>query len=353
MKSITTSDTPIHFNAAAYEALQRQLREKVYSSIFILVDEHTHQHCLPVFISALSGIQPREIIKIVPGELHKNINTCIRVWETLSEKDADRQSLLINLGGGVVTDLGGFVASAYKRGIDFINVPTSLLAMVDASVGGKTGIDLGPLKNQIGVIRQPEMVLVITAFLSTLNERQLRSGFAEMLKHGLIRDASYWEALKSLKPSDPLDTRIHESITIKNEVVRQDPEERNLRKILNFGHTLGHAIESYYMEAGEAGMMLHGEAIAAGMVLESYLSHQLTGLDIKQLDDIKSVFMERYPKAALPLKDMPGILELLKHDKKNSYGNINFVLLKNIGEPVIDCKVPVELFPDAFAYYSE
>ncbi len=353
MKSIVTSNAPIHFNATAYDGLQRHLKEKAYSSVFILVDEHTHQHCLPAFIKGMSGLQPKQIIKMVPGELHKNLDTCTGIWETLSEKDADRQSLLINLGGGVVTDLGGFVASAYKRGINFINVPTSLLAMVDASVGGKTGIDLGKLKNQIGVIKQPEMVLVITSFLSTLNKRELRSGFAEMLKHGLIRDAAYWDALKSLEPSDPLEARIYDSIIIKNEVVMQDPEERNLRKILNFGHTLGHAIESYYLEAGENGMMLHGEAIAAGMVLEAYLSHRLTGLDLGQLDDIRTTFKQRYPKAAITREDMAGILDLLKHDKKNSYGNINFVLLQKIGEPVIDCKVPAELFPDAFAYYSE
>jgi 3-dehydroquinate synthase len=260
---------------------------------------------------------------------------------------------MINLGGGVITDLGGFVASCFKRGIDFINVPTTLLSMVDASIGGKTGVDLGPLKNQIGVINQPVMVLVVTDFLDTLEERQLNSGFAEMLKHGLIRDKKYWEELKLLSHFDAMDEFIHDSVLIKNEVVLQDPTEQQLRKILNFGHTLGHAIESYFLESSVHPTLLHGEAIAIGMILEAYLSTELLGLPQTDLEDIKATFLKRYPKISFSDTDIHNILELMKFDKKNSHGNINFVLLKGIGNPEIDVSVPNELFAKAFAYYEK
>src|SRR5690606_10460310 len=207
----------------------------------------------------------------------KNIKTCLKVWEALSEADADRKSLLINLGGGVPTDLGGFVASTFMRGIDFINIPTTLLSMVDASVGGKTGVDLGPLKNQIGLINQPQMVLVFPNFLRTMDPRELKSGYAEMLKHGLILDAEYWKQLR--KGGDfTKAAAIQRSIALKNKVVLEDPREMGLRKILNFGHTLGHAIESHCLERPDRETLLHGEAIAIGMILEAYLSHRLTGL---------------------------------------------------------------------------
>ncbi|MBT8314431.1 MAG: 3-dehydroquinate synthase, partial [Maribacter sp.] len=187
MESITSSSYAVHFNEKAFKALNEKLSSSSYSKIFVLVDENTKIHCLPVFKKQLANSIAFELIEIQSGEEHKNIDTCNVAWQALSDMDADRKSLLINLGGGVVTDLGGFVASTYKRGIEFINIPTTLLSMVDASVGGKTGVDLGALKNQIGVINQPEMVLVSTGFLQTLEERQMKSGFAEMLKHGLIQ----------------------------------------------------------------------------------------------------------------------------------------------------------------------
>ncbi len=353
MNSIITSSYAVHFNEQCYLALKKHLEMAGYSKVFILVDENTHQHCLPLFMTRLEGEYPLEIIEIEAGEIHKNIATCTRVWEALSELEADRRSLVINLGGGVVTDLGGFVASAFKRGIDFINVPTTLLAMVDASIGGKTGVDLGMLKNQIGVINQPKMVLVVTDFLRTLEKRQLFSGFAEMLKHGLIKSEAYWNHLKQLTGFDTLDNPINESIVIKNDVVMHDPTEQHLRKILNYGHTLGHAIESYFLTNKETPVLLHGEAIAIGMVLESYLSHKLTGLKLAELEDIKSTFLERYKKIEFSKKAIDQIVSLLRYDKKNTHGNINFVLLKAIGETEIDCKVPHEMYADAFAYYKE
>src|SRR6056297_489082 len=223
MESIISDAYAVHFNATAYTSLNTHLKQENYSIIFILVDENTHELCLPKFMAQISGDYHFEIIEIESGEINKTIQTCLGVWEALSELGADRKSLIINLGGGVLTDLGGFVASTFKRGIDFINVPTTLRSMVDASVGGKTGVDLGSLKNQIGVINQPEMVLIITDFLDTLEERQVTSGFAEMLKHGLIRNEDYWEALKKVGSLNELKNHILPSVELKNKIVLQDP----------------------------------------------------------------------------------------------------------------------------------
>lgn len=353
MESITTSSYAVHFNQRGYDAINKHISQNLYSKIFILVDENTHQLCLPDFMARLQGDHDFEIIRIESGEINKNIVTCTQVWEVLSELEADRKSLVVNLGGGVITDLGGFVASTFKRGIAFINVPTTLLSMVDASVGGKTGVDLGALKNQIGVINQPEMVLIVSDFLKTLEERQLQSGFAEMLKHGLIQSASYWHALKDVSNFSVIDDLIYESVVIKNKVVLEDPTEQNLRKILNFGHTLGHAIESYFLESPDKETLLHGEAIAIGMILEAFLSKELLELPVAELLDIKNTFLQRYQKTAFSDEDIKTIVSLLKFDKKNSHGNINFVLLKSIGQPIIDVQIPEELFKAAFAYYAE
>lgn len=353
MESIITSSYAVHFNQKAYDALNRHLADVRYSKIFILVDENTREHCLTPFYDGLGTEFNFEVLQIESGEIHKDIQTCVKVWNALSELDGDRKSLLINLGGGVLTDLGGFVASTFKRGIDFINVPTTLLAMVDASVGGKTGVDLGSLKNQIGVINQPKMVLIVPDFLKTLEERQLQSGFAEMLKHGLIQDPDYWNALKSISDFTSMDALIHTSVILKNHVVLQDPTEQGIRKILNFGHTLGHAIESYFLLSEAHETLLHGESIAIGMILEAYLSFKLTGLPKEELKDIKAVFLSKYPKPEFSEKDITRILDLLKFDKKNAYGSINFVLLRRIGEPVVDVKIPNDLFPSAFAYFKE
>ena len=353
MDSIISSSYAVHFNQRAYDALNDHLTDADYSKVFVLVDENTERDCLPYFRNAVQTEREPEILKIPSGEVHKTIATCAGLWEQLSDADADRKSLLINLGGGVITDLGGFVASTFKRGIAFINVPTTLLSMVDASVGGKTGVDLGALKNQVGVINHPVMVLVVSKFLDTLDARQLHSGFAEMLKHGLIRDADYWKTLQSKKGYKGIDRLIYRSVALKNEVVLQDPTELHLRKILNFGHTLGHAIESYFLNSPTRESLLHGEAIAIGMIMESYLSKELLQLPTEELDDIRSTFAERYPQIQFTEADISGILSLLKFDKKNSHGNVNFVLLKKLGEPVIDIRVSPELFTPAFAYYAE
>ncbi|EGV45079.1 3-dehydroquinate synthase [Bizionia argentinensis JUB59] len=350
MKSIQTENYSIHFNSNCYSALNTHLKAINYSILFILVDENTHNFCLPQFIEQIETSCTIEIIEIEAGEEHKTIETCVGVWNALSELGADRKSLIINLGGGVVTDLGGFVASTFKRGLNYINVPTSLLAMVDASVGGKTGVDLGHLKNQIGVINPGEMVLIDTNFLETLPENQLRSGLAEMLKHGLIYSRDYWNKFSTDAISD-YDNLIYESVIIKNSIVTKDPLEQNLRKTLNYGHTLGHAIESYFLSHPEKEALLHGEAIAVGMILATYISTELSDFPKSENEAIKKVIKRVFGEVTFSPTDYDAIIELLKYDKKNEHGNINFVLLENMGKPIIDCQVSNELIIKAFEYY--
>ena len=352
MKPVLSDSAPVYFNEDGLSAVKDVLQEKAYSKIFVLVDENTGRDCVPVFEKWMKGAFPYQLIEIPEGEAHKNIETSVRVWKQLSDDGADRKSLLINLGGGVVTDLGGFVAATFRRGIDFINIPTSLLGMVDASLGGKTGVDLGVLKNQIGVIQPPVLIWIISEFLGTLPDRQMNNGYAEMLKHGLIADEAYWHQLTQEERQPSLDEMIRRSVVIKTQIVDQDLKEKDLRKVLNFGHTLGHAIESYFLEHKEEDLY-HGEAIAAGMILEGFLSHQLAGMAENQLEEIQRVFLRRFPKLELSGSDVQGIIDLLKYDKKNTHGQINFVLLKHIGSAAIDINVPNDLLEKAFTYYKE
>ena len=354
MKSITSETYTVHFNSTCYEQLNAYLKEHRFSLIYIIVDTNTHEFCLPKFMSHLETNIPIEVIEIEAGEQHKTIDTCVGVWNALSDLNADRKSLVINLGGGVVTDLGGFVACTFKRGIKYINVPTSLLAMVDASVGGKTGVDLGTLKNQIGVINSGEMVLVDTSFLDTLPQSHLKSGLAEMLKHGLIHSRTYWNKVSNLSGQTlaDLDQLIYESVLIKHEIVEKDPYENGIRKHLNYGHTLGHAIESYFLSHPDKNDLLHGEAIAVGMILESFISSKLLGFPKTDLEQMTKVIQGIYAPVIIEKSDIPPIVELLKYDKKNEHGNINFVLLESIGKPKINCLVDNTLIVDAFDYYS-
>ncbi|GAL67074.1 3-dehydroquinate synthase [Jejuia pallidilutea] len=355
MDSITANNGIIHFNKTGYPAINQHIKQHNFSKIFILVDSNTHECCLPYFLSNLEHANNIEVIEIEAGEIHKTIDTCVGVWNSLSELDGDRKSLLINIGGGVVTDLGGFVASTFKRGIAYINIPTSLLAMVDASVGGKTGVDLGTLKNQIGVISTPDMVLIDTKFLDTLPPEQMRSGLAEMLKHGLISNETYWNKFTNFSELTlkDLDALIYESVLIKKAVVDADPFENGLRKTLNFGHTLGHAIESYFLSNTHKTDLLHGEAIAIGMVLALYISEKLVGFPQQKTQSIKTLLRKYYGKVEFEDSDYKPILELLKYDKKNSHGNINFVLLEDIGKTKIDCLVEESLIIEAFQFYLE
>ena len=353
MSDTTNTLNPVFYSEDSYNNLNEYLAENQPSKIFVLVDNNTHEHCLSIFLQKMKTTAITEVIEIEAGEEYKNIETCSGVWNALSELDADRKSLMINLGGGVVTDLGGFVASTFKRGIKFINVPTTLLSMVDASVGGKTGVDLGNLKNQVGVIVQPEMVLIDSEYLNTLSPQEMRSGLAEILKHGLIADEAYWEKVSDLSSLDlsDLDDIIKTSVDIKAEIVKIDPFERSIRKKLNFGHTLGHAIESYCLTEPSREKLLHGEAIAAGMILETYISAKLKDFPEIKLKAVSKNFKEIYGKEKFSSEEIEKIISLLKFDKKNEHGNINFVLLVDIGQAVIDEKVADEIIDEAFEYY--
>ncbi len=323
------------------------------SKIFILVDENTHQHCLSLLLLNVKRLGRAEIIEIESGEQNKTIEICIQVWETLSELKADRKALFINLGGGVIGDMGGFIAATFKRGIDFINIPTTLLSQVDASVGGKTGIDLNNLKNQIGLFSLPKAVFIIPEFLKTLSREQIRSGFAEIIKHALIFDKNYWEKIKEITSLDLpyLEELIAASVEIKNKVILEDPTEKGLRKILNFGHTIGHAIESHSLEHDSI-PLLHGESIAIGMICEAYLSIKKTGLPFSQLQEILALINHHYIHYPLQKSTYDILLDLMANDKKNEQEKINFALLKNIGETVIDAYCNPEEIIEALDFYS-
>lgn len=354
MKTIQSTGYNVYFNEDSYTAINNYLADNTPTKIFILVDENTHRDCYPIFIKQLETNSEIEIIEIESGEVNKNLETCTGVWNVLTELGADRKSLMINLGGGVITDMGGFVASTFKRGIKFINIPTTLLSMVDASVGGKTGVDLGVLKNQIGVFSNPEMVLIDTAYLPTVEEREIRSGMAEVIKYGLTYDQSLWENSKNFTSltNNNIDEIIYRSIEIKNEVVIEDPKENGLRKILNYGHTLGHAIESYHLETENKENLTHGEAIAIGMITEAYLSVKLFNFPKSLLDEIKTKLIAIYGKTIIEQADYSPIIELLKHDKKNTNGNINFVLLSNIEKFNFNCLASETLIIESLNYYN-
>lgn len=350
---ISNNPKYIFFEDNNVDYLNTLVENNNYSSIFLLMDENTEKHCLKI-IEHLFNFNFK-CLTIPAGESFKTLETCIDIWQKLSDEGADRKSLLINLGGGVVTDIGGFIASCYKRGIDFVHIPTSLLGMVDAAIGGKNGVDFKNLKNQIGVIRNPEMILIKKDFLETLPDEQIVSGFAEILKHGLIDSEDYF--LECLKV-DNLDLKnvshlIDKSVEIKSKIVKEDAEEKGLRKVLNYGHTLGHAIESYRMSLAPEKHLLHGEAIAIGLVLETYISYKMYRFPKESLDQLKTCVHKFYNPQSFNDQEQKTIFDLMKFDKKNYKDQINFVLLKNIGEPVLDCQVDNKLIEEAFEYYHD
>jgi 3-dehydroquinate synthase len=310
-------------------ALDQYIQENKFSKLFFLVDSNTEELCLPIVLKNLPSVNTYDIIAIDPGEENKNIDFCIGIWKMLLDFEADRNSLLINVGGGVVTDMGSFAASTFKRGIAFVHVPTTLLSQVDASVGGKTGIDMDEVKNCIGTFTQPQAVVIDPIFLKTLSDRQLVSGFAEMIKHGLIADVQELNILKHTTPKKISIDCIEKSIRIKNEIVKADPEEKGLRKILNFGHTIGHAIESYFLQSPTP--LLHGEALAMGMYCETYLSQKHNSLSEKEAEEIYELLKTTFPLVAIPETAISSLLNFMKQDKKNIGDQIGFALLDKIG----------------------
>jgi 3-dehydroquinate synthase len=332
------------------QLLDELRKTNIFSSITILVDENTNAHCLPLLSSFSTNLS---FFQIKSGEEEKNIQTAIQIWDALTRFKADRKSLLINLGGGVIGDMGGFCAATFKRGIGFVQIPTTLLSMVDASVGGKLGIDFQEYKNHIGVFKIPEAVLIYPGFLKTLDKRELRSGFAEIIKHCLIADANKWNEIvsKSWTKLDLTDL-IRHSVAIKSHVVEVDPEERGLRKILNFGHTIGHAVESFYLpQVGKK--LLHGEAIAIGMVAEAWLSYHKGFISLEDSEAIKSYILSIYPKVGIPVSEFEAILSLTSQDKKNEGDVLLFSLLNTIGEANYNIPIVKEEMSNALAYYLD
>jgi len=331
------------------ESLATFFAQNEYSHIAILVDEFTNKYCLPIIQDLLPSNFTKVLIK--SGEHHKNLATCEQVWDRMTKANMDRHSLLVNLGGGVIGDLGGFCASTYKRGIDFIQIPTTLLAQVDASVGGKLGIDFHGLKNHIGVFQLPKAVLIDPKFIDTLSIQQKKSGFAEIIKHCLIRDEKEWSAIRqqSFEELD-LSKLIAHSVAIKEAVVLEDPKEAGLRKILNFGHTLGHAIETYLLDKGKR-KILHGEAIAIGMIVEAFISHQRDLINLQELEEIESYLFENYGRVKLHPEEISKIIALTAQDKKNKGKEIRFSLLTGIGDCGYDIPVSASEMKKAIQYY--
>ncbi len=324
---------PVFYEDQENEHLMRFLdfHVKPGMEVFVLTDHNTKQHCLPVFIQKLPADYPFKIIEIPPGESYKTIETCRVVWETLTDMLADRHSVLINLGGGVVCDLGGFAASVFKRGIRFMHIPTSLMAMADASIGGKTGVDFKGLKNIIGAFVQPMAVFIDTRYLETLPDRELNNGFAEMLKHGLIAEYSYFEELAGGGPETVTAEQIRISVEIKSDIVQRDPLEKGLRKALNFGHTIGHALESYSLQ-NDNNPLLHGETVILGMMAETLLSERLGLVEEHLTEKILSGLIDFAVFYQFDQPCIDGVINLLQHDKKSYGGLAGFSLLKGPGQ---------------------
>lgn len=325
------------------------LQNRAFSKVVVLVDENTLRLCYPLLRPQLP---PHDLIEIKSGEEHKNLQTCAEIWQKMTELQLDRWAVLVNLGGGVIGDMGGFCASVFKRGIPFVNVPTTLLAQVDASLGGKTGIDFNGFKNQLGLFREPREVFIYPEFLQTLPPRELKSGYAEVVKHWLIADETmFWQQRHIGLFTENWTEIIQHSIQIKERIVAADPLEAGLRKVLNFGHTIGHAIESFFLENPKQ-KLLHGEAVAVGMICESYISVKQKLLQQEELDKIETFILSIYEKVKLKPEDISKIAQLTLQDKKNSSGSINCTLLNGIGKAVYDKPVSVTEIEESLRYYQ-
>jgi 3-dehydroquinate synthase len=353
MQTLSAHNYNIYIGDDVFSHLQAYLTSSSYNAdnVFILTDENTLQHCLPLLIAEVPFLANSEILEIDSGEESKNIEILSALADTMASMNADRKSLLINLGGGVIGDLGGLLASLYKRGIDFINLPTSLLAQVDASVGGKLAINLNHLKNILGVFNNPVAVYISPLFINTLPEKEIISGYAEMLKHGLVANHLHFNELIKKHPLENEDwsVLIAASVEIKNKIVSNDPKEKNVRKFLNFGHTIGHAIESFYLD--NAKVITHGEAIAAGIICESYLSCKSGVLKVEELDKIVQVIKAIYQPLQFVSEDFDALINYMNNDKKNEKGLINFTFLDKIGSASINHTADELQIKEALQFY--
>jgi 3-dehydroquinate synthase len=343
------SASQIIFTLHLQDELQAFIDIRNYSAIVILVDENTKKHCLTLLNISHPSLQ---ILEIKSGEQHKTLATCEEIWEKMTSFQLDRKALLVNLGGGVIGDMGGFCAATYKRGIDFLQVPTTLLSQVDASVGGKLGIDFMNFKNHIGVFKDPEAVFINISFLQTLERSELRSGYAEVLKHCLIADRDKWEKIrnKTLEQLDWEDLARH-SIAIKSQITQSDPLEKGIRKILNFGHTIGHAIESYFLNI-PGKRLLHGEAVAVGMVCEAFIASKKKFIRQEEVEEISSCIFNIFGTVEIFDFDIDQILPLVIQDKKNDHNTIQCSLLEKIGKANFNIPVTLKDIRESILYYN-
>ena len=334
--------------------LATALTECEHDRIFVIADTTTTEKCWPK-VKDFFCLHGARLITIGATDINKNLDSLVSVWKLLQEGGATRHSCIINLGGGMVTDLGGFAASTFKRGLNFINVPTTLLAMVDASVGGKTGINFGGLKNEIGVFNDANYVILNTQFLKTLDDKNIRSGYAEMLKHGLISDEKHWTELVNFDISSPdlhkLAVMLGQSVKVKERIVDEDPREKGIRKALNLGHTFGHAFESFSLATPEP--LLHGYAVAFGLIPELYLSAVREGFPQDKLRQTVTYIRENYGRFAITCDDYPRLIELMHHDKKNTGNEINVTLLAGVGDIHIDQTISEEEVKEALDFFRE
>jgi 3-dehydroquinate synthase len=355
---MVTSTKPV-FPELAYVSKDQDYSKFVeyvekYDGWILIVDENTNKHCSPLFVRKLGSRPPYAHI-LQSGEKNKTLDRCSSIWTKLTEIRAGRNFLLVNLGGGLVSDVGGFAASCHKRGIDYINIPTSLLAMVDAAHGGKTGINYKGLKNVIGSVHMPKLILIDYDYLATLKGEELISGYAEVLKHALIADKGLWQKLKTLnKPDEIKDWSeiLSKSIEIKNSIVKKDPFEHDVRRLLNFGHSIGHALETH-SHGNDQMNLSHGMSVAAGIIIESYISVQHGLLSLKECDEIEKLILSIYGKVPMEEEMFSALIEIISHDKKNKSIDLNFTLLKAIGKAQIDCKVEISEIKNALTKYSE
>lgn len=335
--------------ASLAESLPAFLDSNDFSAVAVIVDNHTFKFCYP----EIKALLPKHtLVRIKAGEEQKHLATCELIWDALTRANFDRHALVLNLGGGVIGDMGGFCAATYKRGIAFAQLPTTLLSQVDASVGGKLGVDFNGLKNHIGVFQQPDAVLVDPTFLTTLSERELRSGFAEIIKHCLIADAAMWEQIRRRDPDEQnWPELVAHSVAIKQRIVAQDPTEKGLRKILNFGHTLGHAVETHFLPQPRK-RLLHGEAIAVGMVAEAFIAYQKKMIDEILLTEIEEYVFAVYGNARLTEADIEPVLALTLQDKKNKGREVRMSLLDGPGSCAFDVPVTTAEMRRGLAYYN-
>lgn len=351
--TVQAAGTPVHLGPGALQPLELFLRGVPQGTVvLVLADTTTAELCVPPLLQEVRALREREVVQVPVGERSKNVDACRALWEHFAERTAGRDAVVVNVGGGVVTDLGGFVAATYKRGIRFVHVPTTLMGMVDAGIGGKTAIDVGGVKNLVGAFADPVMVCVHTPFLRTLGKRELLNGVAEMIKHGLVRDAAHWNDLRraALHDLDALAPLIARSVAIKAAVVDEDPREQGQRKVLNFGHTIGHALEAFALESPDRDL-LHGEAVALGMICASWLSWRSGHLDRDRMNAVQEHLMGLYPPFRFSSADHHRIVELMRNDKKNAADGFRFTMLTGIGSAEVDVPVTAAQVSDALDQY--